>query len=349
MRTAAATRTGCKSVEKRIRDRYGDRVLHEAMERYAIAAGRINLLDGFESYMYEFNREDGDHILRIGHSIRRSENLISGEVDWINYLAAGGASVARAILSEGGRLVEPIDDGRGGQFLATAFVRARGKPPWEMGWSPAIYRTYGQLLGRIHALSRTYEPADPAWRRPEWDDPMMLEVERFVPSDQTGVIEKYRHVREHLGRLPGDSESYGLIHQDAHGGNFLVDDDGNITLFDFDDCVYSWYIYDISMVVFYLLVGRDDAPALAAEFMSHFLPAYVSECGLEEVWLSEIPFFLKLREIDLYAVIHRSFDVDNLDDPWCKRYMDGRRQRIEGEVPFVDFDFGSLAVHLRTR
>lgn len=27
-------------------------------------------------------------------------------------------------------------------------------------------------------------------------------------------------------------------------------------------------------------------------------------------------FFMKLREIDLYTVIHRSFDVNNLDDPW---------------------------------
>jgi Ser/Thr protein kinase RdoA (MazF antagonist) len=228
-------------------------------------------------------------------------------------------------------------------------VRARGKPPREAGWNPRLYRTYGRLLGRIHALSRTYEPADPAWRRPEWDDPLMLEVEKYVPSGQTGVIDKYRQLREHLRHLPRDGETYGLIHQDAHGGNFLVDDGGDITLFDFDDCVYSWYIYDISMVVFYMLVGKEDAPALAGEFMSHFLPAYALECGLEEAWLSEIPYFLKLREIDLYAVIHRSFDVADLDDPWCKRYMDGRQQRIEDGTPFVDFDFASLAVHLRPR
>jgi hypothetical protein len=52
---------------------------------------------------------------------------------------------------------------------------------------------------------------------------------------------------------------------------------------------------------------------------------------------------LKLREIDLYAVIHRSFDVDNLDDPWVARYMHNRKQRIEDGVPTIDFDFESLA------
>ena len=334
-------------MEERIRERYGDRILTQAMDRYAIAPESIALLDGFESYMYEFSRDDGDYILRIGHSLRRSENLILGEVDWINYLAAGGASVARAVESENGRLVEPVEDGHGGMFLATAFTRARGRPPREAGWSPRLYRTYGRLLGRIHALSKTYSPGDPAWRRPDWDDPVMLEVERFIPEGEAGVIERYREVRDHLSGLPVDGESYGLIHQDAHGGNFFVDESGEITLFDFDDCVYSWYVYDIAMVVFYMLVGRDDAPAFAGEFMAHFLPAYVSECPLEERWLEEIPVFLKLREIDLYAVIHRSFDVENLEDAWCRRYMDGRRERIEADLAFVDFDFRSLAIHLR--
>jgi hypothetical protein len=42
-------------------------------------------------------------------------------------------------------------------------------------------------------------------------------------------------------------------------------------------------------------------------------------------------------------VIHRSFDVDNLEDPWVAMFMKGRRERIENEIPFIDFDFSSLA------
>jgi amicoumacin kinase len=70
------------------------------MLRYNIPSDKIELLDGFESFIYRFQRPDGQFILRIGHSSRRSPDLIRGEVDWINYLAAGGALVARAILSE---------------------------------------------------------------------------------------------------------------------------------------------------------------------------------------------------------------------------------------------------------
>ena len=41
-------------------------------------------------------------------------------------------------------------------------------------------------------------------------------------------------------------------------------------------------------------------------------------------------------------VSHRSFDVENIEDSWVAMYMDKRKQRIEDEVPFIDFDFPSL-------
>jgi Ser/Thr protein kinase RdoA (MazF antagonist) len=295
--------------------------------------------------MYEFRRGREEYILRIAHSLRRSEALIHGEVDWINYLSAGGASVARAVLSDEGRLVETVDDASGGAFLATAFVRAKGRPPEKSDWTPPFFEIYGRLLGRIHALSKTYVPADPAWQRPDWNDPVMLEVERFLPESDSRIVERYHALLEYLIALPRNVASYGMIHQDAHGGNLFVDEDGSITLFDFDDCVYSWYMNDIAIVLFYAVIGREDVEAFTREFLTGFLHGYTSETELDTRWLKEIPYFLKLREIDLYAVIHRSFDVNNLD-PWCSRYMHNRKERIQSGTPYIDFDFDSFAKFL---
>ena len=331
-------------MEKRSKERFNDNILQAAMARYGIAPGQIHLLDGFESFMYAFDRGPEACILRIGHTFRRSEALIRGEVDWINFLADGGATVARAVLSAEGNLVEPLDDGRGELFLTTAFRRAEGKPPpREASWPPRLYETYGQLLGRMHKLSKGYEPADPAWRRPQWDDEIMLDVETHLPETDTRVADRFRALMAHLETLPRDAESYGLIHFDAHGGNFFVDAEGTITLFDFDDCNYSWFANDLAIVLFYLLVDRADGPAFLGEFMPHFLRGYRGENRLDPVWLREIPHFMKLREIDLYAIIHRSFDVDNLDHPWCARYMRGRKERIEAGRPFIDYDFETLS------
>ncbi len=117
-----------------------------------------------------------------------------------------------------------------------------------------------------------------------------------------------------------------------------MDEEGVITLFDFDDCTYSWFINDIAIVLFYLVMGAEDQAAITKDFMTHFLSGYLAENHLEAKWLIEIPSFLKLREIDLYTVIHRSFDVDNIDHPWVAMFMNNRKERIENDVPFIDFD-----------
>jgi amicoumacin kinase len=332
-------------MESAIKERYTPAILAKAMRRYDIADGHIRLLDGFESFMYEFERDERAYILRIGHSLRRSIDLIRGEVDWLNYLADGGVSVARAVTTPDGELVGLIDDGVGEQFLVTAFVKAAGKPPSEEVWDAPLFEDYGRAIGRMHALTQHYQLPNPAWRRPEWDDPSMLFAEDWLADDETAARAQYRQLIAYLKALPIDPTSYGLIHQDAHGGNFFVDEQGNLTFFDFDDCVYSWLANDIAIVLFYAVLWQDHAPEFTGHFMKHFLRGYREENQLDPRWLREIPFFLKLREIDLYTQIRRQFE-NYEDDPWCAHYMQGRKERINQGMPYINFDFGSLAAFL---
>ena len=333
-------------MEQRIRDRFNNDILREVMSRYNITDDKIRALDAFESFIYEFESDHQAYILRIGHSLRRNEALIQGEVDWINFLAEGGVSVARAIKSSNGKYVEMVEDGQDGQFLATAFVRAQGQRPWVVGWTPALYQTYGELLGSMHARTRDYQPPEPAWKRPGWDDDLFGFVDHFLPASESIAKGKYYSLLDYLHNLPKQKTDYGLIHQDAHGGNMLVDDTGRITIFDFDDCAYSWFINDIAIALFYIAMDVNDPTVFTREFMRNFLFGYQKVYTLDPTWLKEIPYFLKLREIELYAVIHRDFDVNNIDDAWCARFMQDRKQKIETEAPFINFDFESLSIYL---
>ena len=38
------------------------------------------------------------------------------------------------------------------------------------------------------------------------------------------------------------------------------------------------------------------------------------------------PLLPKFREVELYAVIHRDFDVENIDDAWCSQFKQQRKQ-----------------------
>jgi amicoumacin kinase len=334
-------------MDPKIAARFNDEILNAAMQRYDISRDKIELLDGFESFIYRFQRQDGQFILRIGHSSRRSPDLIHGEVDWINCLAAGGASVARAILSKNDNLVESVDDGQDGEFLCTAFVHAPGKAVRREQIDDRLVINYGRLVGCMHALAKAYQVSNPAWMRYAWDAPENNTAERQMPAEEALALQKYREVMAHLLSLPREANGYGIIHQDAHLGNAYVDDEKKLTLFDFDDCVYGHFIYDIAMVLFYVANGQPDPAAYSGWFMPLFLSAYREQNRLDPTWLTELPNFMKLREIDLYAAIHFSFkDGDHPDDPWCARYMNGRRERIEGDIPFIDYDWSALALYL---
>jgi amicoumacin kinase len=332
-------------MDQLIKDRYNDTILQEAMRRYGITEDQIHSLDAFESFIYEFERDSCAYILRISHSFRRSESLVLGEVDWINYLAEGGVSVAKAILSDSGKLVEVIEDQWGGAFLVTAFVKARGQAPWDL-WTPELYKSYGEMIGQIHTLSKSYQPNQAAWRRPDWNNDLFAFVERYLPESESIAKKKYKNICSHVNTLAKDRESYGLTHQDAHGNNLFVDERSQITLFDFDECAYNWFVNDIAVVLFYIVQDAEDWRVFTKEFLAHFLRGYVQACTLDLRWLKEIPNFLKIREIELYAVMFRDFDVNYIDDEWCARFMHNRKSRIDNDVPYIDFDFESLSTQL---
>ena len=321
-------------MEARIRQRFSDGVVEEACTRYGIAPSGLREVGALESFVYAFEADGESRILRLSHSLRRSEALIRGELDWIRHLVAGGVSAAEPVPSEGGAFVEPIDDGQGGRFLATAFVRAAGRPP-RGAWTPELCELFGRLMGRMHALTARYIPADPAWKRPEWDDPVMDYPERFLPESESIAKAKYADLCAHARTLPRSRNTYGLIHFDVHANNVHVDDAGALTIFDFDDCTYSWYINDLAIFIDHLINGAQDPESRAREVLPPLLAGYRQEHMLEARWLREIPAFLKMGEIFYYAVLHRDADPD---DEELRRSL---KERIEDDVPVLDLDFAA--------
>lgn len=323
-----------------IRNRYNDDILAEAARRYAIGPADIRLLDGFESFIYEFDRGGAGFILRIGHTLRNSLAFVRGEVDWINYLADHGVSAAAAVPSARGELVERIDDGQGDAFLATAFVRARGDRPSRRPQDGRFYENYGHLIGRMHAATRHYSPRDPRGERPLWNHPRITDGENNLPESEHKARKRYRELVARQLALPTPPDAFGLIHFDAHMGNFFVDDDGRLTLFDFDDCNYNWFANDMAIVFFYMITNATSPVDLLERFLPPFLHGYAAENRLDPPWLETIPLFFKVRELELFAVAYRSFDdPENIENAWLAQFMRGRRERVENDVPYVDFDF----------
>ncbi len=341
-------------MEKWIKDVYDEAILTEALARYQIQRENLEELDGFESFIYGYARNGAGYILRVSHSSHRTWEMIMGEMEWLSYLAAGGLSVARPVRSCAGNLVEVIGNesgsspasqprvGEHGYFTVASYERAEGQPPKKAGWTPELFQSMGRFMGRMHSLAKDYTPSAPAFRRPDWDSEGPSTFDD-LPETETTVVSRYLELVEHFRGLARCRDSYGLIHVDFHSGNFFVDD-GRITLFDFDDCQYSWFIYDIAMSIFYALpvdCVSDEDVAKGVTFFTNFMKGYMEENRLDPKWLQEIPHFLRFREVDLYMAILRSGELAELG-AWGQAYMKNRREKIESRKPYAPINFASL-------
>ncbi|HSH05491.1 MAG TPA: phosphotransferase [Anaerolineae bacterium] len=329
-------------MEQAIRDRFNDNILAATAHRYNLQPTDLEFHGGFESFIYTFTQNNKPYILRLTHSRRRTPNLIHAEIDWLHYLAQNGAAVAAPYPSAHNNLVEQIPDDHDGHFLATAFDRAPGTHATGDKRTPQLIHDWGAALGQMHHLAQNYTPTNPHWQRPHWDSPDIFDLNALIPPADTRILDHAHQLINQLQQLPRSPQTYGLVHQDAHAGNFFVTDDGKLTFFDFDDSAYTWFANDIAIVLFYAASSPMVKPQqMIPDFMHTFMTGYHTQHQLPADWWQPIPQFLKLREILLYAVINRSFTPDNMPG-WPKWFMKKRRQRLENNTPYFDIDFSFL-------
>jgi Ser/Thr protein kinase RdoA (MazF antagonist) len=142
-------------------------------------------------------------------------------------------------------------------------------------------------------------------------------------------------------RLPAAPDNFGLIHGDINVGNFTVDEAGEITLFDFDECQYSWYAEGIAIQLYYLLYvfGEDSKSERKLQyelFIEHFVRGY-TEGGrrLPDSWKNQLSLFLRLREIIVVVGMYRSWDLSQPDD-WTRDFLQDSRMRIINGISLID-------------
>jgi Ser/Thr protein kinase RdoA (MazF antagonist) len=330
--------------------RFHEPIRDEAARRYGLSSAALTKLAAFENFVYEAETDDGDLlILRISHSTRRTVDYTLGEVELVRYRGAAGIPVAQPVLSESGQFVERIDDHEPGHyFVVTAFERADGivfddAPPLrDVYWKPPLFRDLGRIFARLHNRAQTYKLSNPRYKRQEWYEYDVVDIDRFAPADEPLVRERTHAIIDRLKKLPTTPDHYGVIHADLHMHNFTFAD-GKITAFDFDNAEYAWFVKDIAVLLFYVARAeargaREDA---VAAFLAPFLEGYRELRPCDREWLATIPDMLALQRSMNYALFHQYRDPDLVDDDVRERWSRFRRD-IEADTPVVELDFASF-------
>src|SRR3954471_15943689 len=330
--------------------RFHERIRDEAAGRYGLAPAGLTELTAFENFVYEAEGQDGvDLILRVSHSTRRTFDYTLGEVEFVRYLGAAKLPVSQPLLSEAGQFVERIEDSEPGHhFVVTAFERAEGvvfddAPPLrERYWKPQLFRDLGRLFARLHNRAQTYKLSNPRYKRQEWYEYDVVDIDRFAPPEERLVRERTARIIERLKQLPTTPDDYGVIHADLHPHNFCFAD-GRITAFDFDNCEYAWWVKDIAVIVFYVARGevRGKREEAVAAFLAPFMEGYRELRRCDRAWMEALPDMLALQRSMNYALFHQYRDPALLDEDTLDRWGRFRRD-IEADTPVIELDFGQF-------
>lgn len=333
-------------MEKAVEILFTDRALHEAAGLYGLGTEQFIKRGDFENYVFEAYRDGVPAILRLTHSSHRTEVEVRAELNWIDYLTKHGLAIPGCRVSVNGKLAEVIHVGES-YFTVSAFDKAGGHPPDCNNpdvWNDSLFYEWGRVTGHMHRLTSGYRVAPGQPERPNWDEDEIYEnAVHYVKPDDGIVLERLAEVLSHLRKLPCGSDSFGMIHTDIHLGNFFVDQ-GRIMVFDFDDCSYMWYVHDIAIPLYYSLSRMKEAEreAFTQRFLPIFMDGYRSEYQLAASWLKELPYFLKLRDIVLYLVLHKKVAPADRDERLLG-WMAEMRERIVRNEAIVETD--GIGVH----
>lgn len=305
--------------------------------------GKFEDYEGCSNLVYHYEKEGQPRILRISYNPERPLKLIQSELHFVQYLAEGGVRVSIPLMSENGNFIEVLRE-EGIDFTAVSFLKGRGMRVPDNGYRyregvpiQEYFYNWGKVLGQMHKLTKTYVPLNGSVHRPEWF--AFKEYQGFPFAEQLPVVcQKYDQLISELRNLPKDIDSYGLIHNDFNDGNFTVDyDTGEITVFDFDDSCYFWFVYDLACA-WEGGIGR--AMSLSPEkrkdwmdrYMECVMEGYSSENILDNEWQSRLPLFL--RVIQMQELMHFAQYLDQPDEEIQARLRFLIRC-IEDDIPYL--------------
>lgn len=299
----------------------------------------IRNLGGFHNLVYEVSG-DRTCILRIAQGKLDTET--NSEIGFLRYLHMNGAPIAPPVVSLQNRYVHlvAINDQC---YTVSAYQKAIGKDCWSRGLDgEERFIVIGRALGKIHRLSMTYSP-HPAAKRRQWDqNPHLTKAAHVLGQYNADLAEVFRRWMASMRAFPRSKKSFGLIHGDFLFSNYFFDDSNSITVFDFDECEYSWYIYDIAVCMYYYLLGGDpkqlgEKAEEAEAMLFHLLSGYTVECELDGECLKNMNLFFQLRDwVLLSSVLETS--ADSLAG-WKKDFVEGAEDRLLTGKPFMDIDF----------
>lgn len=192
----------------------------------------------------------------------------------------------------------------------------------NQGLRPGI--TLGEQMRGLEPAAAPRVSFIPPINRPVWDCDTTLgpnapwgnwrDFADFAPQERHLLERVEERIRCVMAAYGKPRERFGLIHADMRLANLLVEGD-ILKLLDFDDCAYSWHLFDLAASLSFI-EARPDVPDLISAWLEGYRAASTAH-PLEEADMAVIPSLIMMRRLQLTAWLATRHDSDPVADLLC--------------------------------
>ncbi len=291
-------------------------VARDALRAYGIGPDAVlTLLNISENATYRVDdpRTGACTVLRVHRPGYHTLQAIESELAWVRAVRADAVVPTPGIVraTDGSDVVlgrHPDGEAR----HAVMFEWVPGTEPPEDRLVEDFVEL-GAITARLHRHAR-------GWRRPTGFTRLTWDYEGSIGSGghwgrwQEGIgVGPQEHgqlarldgrLRERLAMFGGGPDRFGLIHADMRLANLIVDG-GTVSVIDFDDCGFGWFMYDLGSSLSFI----EHYPTVP-EMIDSWVTGYRGEAPLTAAEEAELPTFVLLRRLLLVAWIGSHSDTD---------------------------------------
>jgi Ser/Thr protein kinase RdoA (MazF antagonist) len=287
-----------------------EEIARDALRAYSAGPhAELTLLNVSENATYRVDDPaTGERtVLRVHRPGYHTREAIESELAWVRALRADHAVRTPAVLPAlGGSEIVTGQHADGERRHAVMFAWVPGAEPPE-DRLVEDFEGLGAITARLHRHAREW-PRPDGFTRLTWDYEQSIGPSghwgRWQDGIGVGAAEHHQLARlderlqERLRAFGSGPERFGLIHADMRLANLIVDSDAAVSVIDFDDCGFGWYMYDLGSSVSFI----EHYPQVP-EMIDAWVRGYRAEAPLSAVEAAELPTFVLLRRLLLVAWI----------------------------------------------
>ncbi|WP_284481936.1 phosphotransferase enzyme family protein [Pseudodonghicola flavimaris] len=265
-------------------------------------------------------------ILRVHRPNYHKKEEILSELAWIAALQQSGAVETPALVpTVSGGYLASFQDGHDTRYVVGFEFMEGHEPDADAALVPG-FRLLGELSARLHRQVECWQTPDGFTRKtwdfdsafgaaPLWGD--WRAALGLAPAGETLLEHALDKLKTRLDAYGKGPDRFGLIHADLRLANLLMRDDG-LGVIDFDDCGYSWFVYDFASAISF-----HELNPIVPDLQRAWLEGYRSIRPLSAEDEAMIPDFIMYRRLLLTAWIASHAETDTAREAGLDAYTAG--------------------------